>query len=168
MGMVATSPLVLAPAPTSGLIRLRSGHHYEVRLGLGIVFMYNMSIYEAFWGPSCFRPSRRGWRHRRTSGQRCVRLVVTRRPRRSHRHGYVLLADVEAAWFNKKKKSFRGRRGAGGCQDASASIRSSPDGQAEAIDTPTTLLLSLQVHMQGDNPVYIWGFLGVGMGWWLP
>ena len=27
-----------------------SGHHYEVRLGMGIIFMYNMSILEAFWG----------------------------------------------------------------------------------------------------------------------
>ena len=27
-----------------------SGHHYEVRLGLGIILMYNMSILEAFWG----------------------------------------------------------------------------------------------------------------------
>ena len=42
--------LVLAPAPASGLISQRSGHHYEVGLGLGIVFMYNMSIFGAFWG----------------------------------------------------------------------------------------------------------------------
>merc|ERR1712074_315794 len=55
LATVATSPLVLAPAPTSGLIRLRSGHHYEVRLGLGIVFMYNMSIYEACLGRHFFR-----------------------------------------------------------------------------------------------------------------
>ena len=27
-----------------------SGHHYEVRLGLQIIFMYNMSVLEAFWG----------------------------------------------------------------------------------------------------------------------
>ena len=40
--MVQTLPIGLAPA--SGLIRLRSGHHYEVRLGLWIIFMYNMSI----------------------------------------------------------------------------------------------------------------------------
>ena len=35
LGMVATSPWVLALAPASGLIRQRSGHHYEVWLGLG-------------------------------------------------------------------------------------------------------------------------------------
>ena len=39
--MVATLTWVLAPA----LIRPRSYHHYEVRLGLEIIFMYNMSIY---------------------------------------------------------------------------------------------------------------------------
>ena len=44
--------------------------------------------------------------------------------------------------------------GAGGRQDARASIRSSPDGQDEAIDTPTTLLPSLQVHMCGLNPAF--------------
>merc|ERR1711953_504292 len=49
------SPLVMAPAPTSGLIRLRSGHHYEVRLGMGIIFMYNMSILEACLGRHFFR-----------------------------------------------------------------------------------------------------------------
>ena len=49
MGMGATFTLVLALA--SGLIRLRSGHYYEVQLGLWIIFMYNMStILEAFWG----------------------------------------------------------------------------------------------------------------------
>ena len=48
---------------------------------------------------------------------------------------YVLLAAVGAD------------AGAGGRQDASASIRSSPYGQDEAVDTPTTLLPSLQVHM---------------------
>ena len=36
------------------------------------------------------------------------------------------------------------------------SIRSSPDGQDEAIDTPTTLLPSLQVHMSGDNPAFLY------------
>ena len=46
--MVATLTWVLEPA--SGLIRQRSEHHYEVRLGLGIFFMYIMSILEAFWG----------------------------------------------------------------------------------------------------------------------
>ena len=45
--MVQTLPMGLAPA--SG-IRARSDHHHEVRLGLGIIFMYNMSILEAFWG----------------------------------------------------------------------------------------------------------------------
>ena len=46
--MVATLTWVLAPA--SGLIRQRSGHHNEVRLGLGIVFMYNTSILVLFGG----------------------------------------------------------------------------------------------------------------------
>ena len=59
---------------------------------------------------------------------------------------YVLLAAVGAD------------DGAGGRQDASASIRSSPDGQDEAIDTPTTLLPSLQVHMSGDNPAFLYRF----------
>ena len=84
--MVATLTWVLAPAPASGLIRQRSGHHYEVRLGLGIVFMYNMSMYDASWGPRWSRPSRWGWRRRRTSGRRSSYRVVIRRPRRSHRH----------------------------------------------------------------------------------
>ena len=38
--MVATLTWVLAPVPASGLIRQRSGHHYEVRLGLGIYRWY--------------------------------------------------------------------------------------------------------------------------------
>ena len=51
--MVQTLLMGLALAPVSGMIRQRSDHHYEVRLGLGIIFMYNMSIYEASWS--------RGW-----------------------------------------------------------------------------------------------------------
>ena len=61
MGMVVASSLVLAPAPTSGLIRLRSGHHYEVQLGLGIIFMYNMSILEAFWAWGWWLPPPWDW-----------------------------------------------------------------------------------------------------------
>ena len=42
--MVATFTMLLVLAPASGMIMQRSDHHYEVRLGLGIIFMYNMSI----------------------------------------------------------------------------------------------------------------------------
>ena len=38
-----------------------SGHHYEVRLGMGIIFMYNMSILEAFWGWGWWLPPPWGW-----------------------------------------------------------------------------------------------------------
>ena len=55
--MVATFTMLLAPAPASGMIRQRSDHHYEVQLALGIIFMYNMSIYEASWEPRWSRPS---------------------------------------------------------------------------------------------------------------
>ena len=48
--MVAMVALTWLLVLGSGLVRQRSGHHYEVRLGLGIIFMYNMSILEAFWG----------------------------------------------------------------------------------------------------------------------
>ena len=48
LGMVATSPWVLALAPASGLIRQRSGHHYEVRLGLGIIFIIICLYYRRF------------------------------------------------------------------------------------------------------------------------
>ena len=37
-----------------------------------------------------------------------------------------------------------------------ASIRSSPDGQDEAIDTPTTLLPVLEVQVQPDHPVILY------------
>ena len=40
----------------------------------------------ASWGPRWSRPSRWGWPRRGTSGPRCTYQVVTRRPRRSHRH----------------------------------------------------------------------------------
>ena len=50
-----------------------------------------------------------------------------------------------------------GAGGAGGHLGGGASIRSSPDGQDEAIDTPTTLLPSLPVHMCGLNPAFLYG-----------
>ena len=43
--MVATLTMVLAPVPASGMVRERSDHHYEVRLGLWIIFMHFMPIH---------------------------------------------------------------------------------------------------------------------------
>ena len=51
--------------------------------------------------------------------------------------------------------------GAGVHLGGGPSIRSSPDGQDEAIDTPTTLLPSLQVHMSGDNPAFLYRYFNI-------
>ena len=66
--MVAAYTLLLAPAPASGLIRLRSGHHYEVQLGLWIILMYNMSILEAFGGWGWWLPTPCCWHLHRRQG----------------------------------------------------------------------------------------------------
>ena len=57
VGMVADLTWLLAPVLGSRLVRQRSRHDSEVWLGLGIIFMYNMSILEAFWEWGWWLPS---------------------------------------------------------------------------------------------------------------
>ena len=54
----------------------------------------------------------------------------------------------------KKKKAVEADAGARGRQDVSASIRSSPDGQDEAIDTPNVLLRRLGAKILSLNPAF--------------
>ena len=87
--MVATLTWLLAPVPGSGLVRQRSDHHHEVRLGLGIIFM----------------------------------RICT----------YMKLPGVPDGGYGHLGAG----PGAGGHLGEGTSMFSSPDGQDEAIDTPT-------------------------------
>ena len=53
-----------SPVSASSVVEVRDLHH-EVGLDMGIIFMYNMSIWGGSWGPGCCRRARFRRRRRR-------------------------------------------------------------------------------------------------------
>ena len=66
--MVATGTFSSAASATSA-IQVRDLHH-EVGLDMGIIFMYNMSIWGGSWGSGCCRRARFRRRRRRRRSYR--------------------------------------------------------------------------------------------------
>ena len=59
----------LSSASVSSVVEVRNLHH-EVGLDMGIIFMYNMSIWGGSWGPGCCRRARFRRRRRRRRSYR--------------------------------------------------------------------------------------------------
>ena len=63
LGMLPTGTFP-SPVSASLVVEVRDLHH-EVRFNLGIIFMYNMSIWGGSWGSGCGRRARFCRRRRR-------------------------------------------------------------------------------------------------------